>query len=280
MNELREMKNCRDNLNSEIKLTQLELANFETMLSSAETLQPEKSLEVQDQLNKRQKKLDSLNLQIHLINQKINRDENLLNRKALMEGYIIDIAYWMADELDLKAKQESLSVRLEEVRKQTHESLKNARQSETEAATAYAQAVAWGDTEGEKNANIEANKAAKNLITATEQHRRQQLIIAALESEIDIINQHISKTQQEQIKVEKTAMYLALSIFEDQWNEAAKLLVEAGGRLYATASITNQELPSLLKLDIPTRGDSFESWRYSDIANQARNYTTRELLAI
>lgn len=43
-----------------------------------------------------------------------------------------------------------------------------ARQAETDAATSYAQAVAWGDTEGEKNANVGAQKVAKNLATATE----------------------------------------------------------------------------------------------------------------
>ncbi len=66
-----------------------------------------------------------------------------------------------------------------------------ARQAETDAATAYAKAVAWGDTEGEKIASADAQKAAKNLTAAAEHDRRHGLIISALKQELATVDQYI-----------------------------------------------------------------------------------------
>lgn len=95
-----------------------------------------------------------------------------------------------------------------------------ARQAETDAATAYAQAVAWGDTEGEKNANTDAVKAAKNLATATEHNRRQQLIITALEQELTTVNQFITEAQEKHSAIERKALLLAHTVLEEKWNQA------------------------------------------------------------
>jgi vacuolar-type H+-ATPase subunit D/Vma8 len=89
-----------------------------------------------------------------------------------MAGYTDLMANWKADELELNEKRDSLSTRLAQIQQQAEEDMTKARQAETDAATAYAQAVAWGDTEGKKNANADAQKAAKNLATATEHNRR------------------------------------------------------------------------------------------------------------
>lgn len=89
-----------------------------------------------------------------------------------MAGYIADMENWKTDEEELRIKRQSLSDRLEQVRKQTQEDMADARQAETDAASAYARPVAWGDIEGEDTANKEAQKAAENLSTATELHRR------------------------------------------------------------------------------------------------------------
>jgi hypothetical protein len=40
---------------------------------------------------------------------------------------------------------------LKQIQQQANEDMAKARQAETDAATAYAQAVAWGDIEGEKS---------------------------------------------------------------------------------------------------------------------------------
>jgi chromosome segregation ATPase len=214
------------------------------------------------------------------LDQKLDRLEKLANRESLMEGYIADMANWMADELELNAKRQSLSTRLEEIRQQTQEEMASARQAETEAATAYAQAVAWGDVEGEKTANTDAQKAAKNLTAATEQHRRQLLIITALEQELATVDRYIEEAQQAHQKIEHTALRLAHDALEETWNEAAQTLLDVGGKLYAAARLIGRDPMSLMELDIPEQGENFGSWRWGELADRANQHRTRDLLAM
>jgi flagellar biosynthesis/type III secretory pathway protein FliH len=149
-----------------------------------------------------------------------------------MAGYTDSMANWKADELELNEKRDSLGTRLAQIQQQAEEDMTNARQAETDAATACAQAVDWGDTEGEKNANADAQKAAKNFATATEHNRRQHLIITALEQELAIVDQHITEAQREHQTIQKTAMSLARTVLEEQWNEQAQALMDLGGKLW------------------------------------------------
>ena len=166
------------------------------------------------------------------------------------------------------------------MRQQAQEEIASARQAETLAATAYAQAVAWGDVEGEKSASSDAQKAAKSLTAATEQHRRQLLIIAALEQELVIVDRHITEAQEEQQKIEKKALHLAHDVLEEQWNEAAKALLEVGGKLYAASRMINRDPVSLFKLDIPQQGESSGSWRWGDLADRASQHRLDDLLSM
>lgn len=215
-----------------------------------------------------------------MLDQKLVRREALADQESLMAGYIADMANWTADELELSSKRESLSTRLAEIRKQAHEDLTRARQAETEAATSYAQAVAWGDVEGEKTANSDAQKAAKNLSTATEQHRRQQLIITALELEMVIVDQHITEAQEEHKKIESKALHLAHDALEEKWNEAAQALLDVGGKLYAATRMIERDPISLFNLDIPEQGENFGSWKWGDLADRAGQYRTQDILTM
>lgn len=66
-----------------------------------------------------------------MLDQKLVRLESLADRESLMAGYIAEMANWVADELELNAKRESLTTRLEEVRKQSHEEIASARHAES-----------------------------------------------------------------------------------------------------------------------------------------------------
>ena len=79
---------------------------------------------------------------IETLDKKIHRRETLANHQGLMAGYIEAITTWKADEEELNQKRNSINTRLEQVRQQAHDDMAKARQAETEAATAYAQAVA------------------------------------------------------------------------------------------------------------------------------------------
>ena len=280
MNRIDQLKDARANKVIEMEALKKEIPPFESALHSEDVINTGRESDVRHEISSRKIKIDSIDHQIFQLDQTLDRLEKLANRESLMEGYITDMANWMADELELNAKRHSLSTRLEEIRQQTQEEMASARQAETLAATAYAQAVAWGDVDGEKAASTDAQKAAKNLTTATEQHRRQLLIITALEQELAIVDRHISEAQVEHQKIEETALRLAHNALEEAWNEAAQTLLDVGGKLYAAARMIGRDPVSLMKLDIPEQGENFGSWRWSELADRGRQHRTRDLLAM
>jgi flagellar biosynthesis/type III secretory pathway protein FliH len=280
MNRIEQLKDARANKVIEMEALKKEIPPFESALHSEDVINNGRESDVRHEISSRQIKIDSIDHQIFRLDQTLDRLEKLANRESLMEGYITDMANWMADELELNDKRQSLSTRLEEIRQQAQEEITSARQAETQAATAYAQAVAWGDVEGEKAASTDAQKAAKNLTTATEQHRRQLLIITALEHELAIVDRHISEAQVEHQKIEDTALRLAHNALEEAWNEAAQALLDVGGKLYAAARLIGRDPVSLMKLDIPEQGENFGSWRWSELADRGRQHRTRDLLSM
>ena len=167
-----------------------------------------------------------------------------------------------------------------QVRQQAHEDMAKARQAETEAATAYAQAVAWGDEEGEKNANNDAQKAAKHLTAAAEHHRRQQLIITALEQEIVTIDQHIAEAQKTRGDIEKQASRLANIVLEEQWNAAALALLEVGGKLWAARRLIYRDPVAMLTLNIPGQGENYGPWGWSDLSERSHQHSFEDVLAM
>lgn len=280
MNGIQELKDKRTKLVIEMEGIQKELPPFEAAIESAEVINQGRESDIRHEISSRKLKIDSINHQIFMLDKKLSRVEALANQQNLMAGYIAEMASWAADELDLNAKRESLSTRLDETQKQAQLEIASARTAETNAATAYAQSVAWGDVKGEKTAQADAQKAANNLATATEQHRRQQLIITALEQEIATIDRHITEAQEEHKKIEKTALHLAHDALEEKWNEAAQALLDVGGKLYAASILINRDAVSLFKLDIPMQGESFGSWNRDDLADRARQYSARNILSV
>nr|WP_242460972.1 chromosome segregation protein SMC [Pseudomonas sivasensis] len=225
------------------------------------------------------RRIDSRSFEIHRLNQKIERSEALANRESLAAGYISAMATWKADEIELNEKRNSIETRLQQVRQSDQEDMAKARQAETDAATAYAQAVAWGDVEGEKAANTEAQKAAKNLTAAAEHHRRQQLLITAVEQELVTIDLHITEAQKERTEIENKAAHLANTVLEEQWNEAAKTLLETGGKLWAARNLISRDPVALMKLDIPELGEHFGSWTWRELAARSHQHSLIDLLA-
>lgn len=280
MNGIQQLKDTRANLVIQVEALKAELPHFEAALHSEETISQGRESDVRHEISSRKIRIDSIDLQLFQLDQKLARREAFANRESLMATHIEDMANWMADELELNAKRQSLSTRLEEVRQQSQHDITNARQAETEAATAYAQAVAWGDVEGEKTASTDAQKAAKNLTAATEQHRRQQLIITALEQELATVDRYIEEAQQAHQKIQDTALRLAHDALEETWNETAQALLEVGGKLYAAARLIGRDPVSLMKLDIPEQGENFGSWRWSELADRGRQHCMRDLLSM
>lgn len=280
MNKLQEMKNHHEQLTIQLESLRSELAPLEAALECPQVIAQGCEREVRDQYNEKKRSFDSLDLQILTLSRKIYRRENLVNHESLMAGYFESMTTWKSDKEELQEKRSSISTRLEQVRQQAHDDMVKARQAETEAATAYAQAVAWGDVEGEKTANSDAEKAARKLCTATEHNRRQQLIITALEQELSGIDKYISEAQKEYEVVEKKASRLAYIVLEEKWNEAAKALLDVGGKLWAAQRLTNQESLALLKLNIPEQGENVWSWTSSDLVERSYKHTLQDVLSM
>lgn len=197
-----------------------------------------------------------------------------------MAGYIEAMDNWKADEQELNEKRQSLSTRLAQIQQQAVEDMAKARQAETDAATAYAQAVAWGDTEGEETANADAQKAAKNLTAAAEHNRRQHLIMAALEQELVTVDKYIAEAQEKHKGIERTALWLSQTVLEEQWNEAAKALFEVGGKLWANYNLLELDQVALMKLAVPEQGEDHGLWTWHELIDRSRQYSARDLVQL
>lgn len=272
------MKDRRDQLLSEAKRLHTELRPYEAALESEEPLGPDQKREIRDTYNDLKRQFDSRQFDADRLDQKINRRENVLNCDSLMAGYLEAMTNWKTDEQELNEKRQSLSTRLEQVRQQAIDDLTKARQAETDAATAYAQSVAWGDTEGEKNANGDALKAAKNLATATEQNRRQHLIINALEQELATVDRYIAEAQQEHQAIEKQALRLAHTVLEEKWNKAVETLLDVGDKLWASYRLIDRDQIALMRLVLPEQGENHGDWKSRDLAERSHKYTAHDVL--
>ncbi|KTB59122.1 chromosome segregation protein SMC [Pseudomonas viridiflava ICMP 13104] len=279
MNEIQELKDRREQLLKEADQLHTQLLPFEAALESEQSVAAQEH-ELRDKYNELKRRFDSRKHNADLLDQKINRRETLVNSQSLMAGYIEAMNTWKADEQELNEKRQSLSIRLEQIQQQAVEDMAKARQAETDAATAYAQAVAWGDTEGEKTANADAQKAAKNLATAAEHDRRQGLIISALKQELATVDQYIVEAQEKHKGIERDALWLSQTVLEEKWNEAAKALFEVGGRLWANYNLLGLDQVSLLKLAVPQEGETVGNWTWHELSGRARNYGAQDLLQL
>jgi hypothetical protein len=278
MTGIQEIKDKRDALLPELEKLEVELLPFEAALENPEGIDRDKQRAIRDEFNERKRRIDSIKFEIFRINQKLHRREAVVEQDTRIAGYISDMENWKADKEELLAKRQCLSVRLEHVRKQAQEDMSKARQAETEAASAYARAVAWGDEDGEKNANSDAQKAAKNLVAATEHNRRQQLIITALEEELVTVDKHVIEAEEEYKKLERSAVHVAHYALEEKWNAAAQQLLNVGAKLYAAGRFIGDDPVAFLKLDIPELGENHGSWQLRDMSARA-NHDVMDILA-
>lgn len=166
LDEIEKLKTYRDNHLSEAEKLYTEMFLLEAVLEGDEVMDDDREIEIRKQYNQLKIPYDSRQLHVSIFSNQIARREKLVNHETLMAGYTESMDNWKADEQELNEKRDSLSTRLKQIQQQANEDMAKARQAETDAATAYAQAVAWGDTEGEKKADADAQKHARNLATA------------------------------------------------------------------------------------------------------------------
>ena len=93
------------------------------------------------------------------------------------------------------------------------------------------------------------------------------------------IDLHITEAQKERAKIENQAAHLANTVLEEKWNEAAKELLETGGKLWAARSLISRDPVALMKLDIPEQGEHFGSWTWRELIDRSRQHSIIDLLA-
>lgn len=280
VDEINQLTAQRDQHLSDAEQHHAKMAPLEALLEGDDIIEADRLTAIRMEHSSLKVPYDANKHRAWLLDAKITRREQLLNHETLIAGYTDSMANWKADELELSEKRDSLSNRLAQIQQQAEEDMAKARQAETDAATAYAQAVAWGDTEGEKNANTDAQKAAKNLATATEHNRRQHLIITALEQELAIVDQHIAEAQKEHQTIQRTAISLVRTVLEEQWNEQAQALMELGGKLWTAQGMLGSEHLSLMKLVLPKEGEDFHSWNWRELADRSGQYSVQDILSL
>ena len=279
MNEIQELKDRREQTILEKEALERELVPYAAALEDHEVLQSLES-KLRYEITDKKRELGNRERDIETLDKKIHRRETLANHQSLMADYIEAITTWKTDEEDLNQKRSSINTRLDQVRQRAHEDMAKARQAETDAATAYAQAVAWGDVEGEKKANDDAQKAAKYLTSAAEHHRRQQLIITALEQEVVTIDLHIAEAQKTRGDIENQASRLANIVLEEQWNAAALALLEVGGKLWAARRLIYRDPVAMLTLNIPKQGENYGPWGWSALSERSHQHSFEDVLAM
>ncbi|UVL67550.1 hypothetical protein [Pseudomonas sp. B21-031] len=197
-----------------------------------------------------------------------------------MAEYKVTMNNWATDKVDLEGKRRVLSARLAETRSQSEKVIADARQAEEEAARAYAQAVAWSDVEGEKKAADDAQKAAKALSSAMEHQRRQGLMIAAMEQEIETIDAHIDEAAKEILKAERSAVIVALERLEEQWDTSVKALLDLGAKLYAAKRYMGREGMAFHRFHVSSQTESYTNWNDGDLAQMSHKYSPSQIIDI
>ncbi|WP_191831131.1 chromosome segregation protein SMC [Pseudomonas fluorescens] len=215
---------------------------------------------------------------ISVIDQSIAWIDRKANSIELMADYKEKMESWSLDKADLQGKRKTLSTRLEEVRAHNEHAITNARQAEEEAARAYAQAVAWGDADGEKTAAADVQKAAKVLATELEQQRRQGLIVTAMEQEIKLIDEHIEEAVREFEKIERSAVRLATERLQEEWDAAVQQLIATGAKLYAGKRYMGWEQNAFHDLKIRNELNSTIAWDWSELLKLSYQHGPQQII--
>ncbi|MGG5243083.1 hypothetical protein ACQZ2F_26445 [Pseudomonas lurida] len=179
----------------------------------------------------------------------------------------------------LERKKTHLSERFQTIKSEADQALEKAQQAERDAATSYAKSLASGDAEGEKLASGEMQKAAKQLATTDEQVRSQDLILSALQVELDALEVEINDARQRG-GVAKTATLSAIGFaLNEEWNAATEQLLAVGARILAVSYLKGGLGDALSGLEVPRFGPFHSRLERSDLATVARNISLEELLA-
>ncbi len=180
----------------------------------------------------------------------------------------------------LEKKKAYVTKRLQSIQSEADTALEKAQQAERNAATSYARSLANGDSEGEKAANDDMQKASKQLATTDEKVRRQDLVLNALQAELDALDTQLTAAQKGREDAKAAALDAVEFALREKWDAAAEQLAALGGRLVAISQQKGGIGDSLNRLKVPRFGPACSTLDLSDLTARAHTTSWEELFAV
>ncbi|NVZ38691.1 hypothetical protein HX786_11440 [Pseudomonas sp. 21615526] len=213
------------------------------------------------------------------IDRKVQHLERLEKIDQIKANAIQAMTNATAEVETLERKKAHLSERFQTIQSEADQALEKAQQAERDAATSYAKSLASDDSEGEKSASSEMQKAAKQLATTDEQVRRQDLILNALQVELDALETQITNARQRGDEAKAAALSAVGFALDEEWNAATEQLMALGARILAVSYQRGGMGDALSGLEVPRFGPFHSRLDHSDLVAVAHNISLEELLA-
>ena len=237
------------------------------------------SREAMEKLSSVKARIDGIPRELASIERKLQHLERLERIGQIKADAIQAMNDATAEVEALERKKAHLSERFQTIQSEADQALEKAQQAERDAATSYAKCLASGDAEGEKSATGEMQKAAKQLATTDEQVRRQDLILGALQVELDTLEAQITNARQRGDE-SKTAVLSAVGFaLDEEWNAVTEQLLAVGARILAVSYQKGGMGDGLSGLEVPRFGPFHSRLERADLAAVARKIPLEELLA-
>lgn len=237
------------------------------------------SREAMENLSSVKARIDAIPGELASIDRKLQHLERLEKIGQIKADAIQAMIDATAEVEALERKKSHLNERFQTIQSEADQALEKAQQAERDAATFYAKSLASGDTEGEKSASGEMQRAAKQLATTDEQVRRQDLILRALQVELDTLEAQISSARQRCNEAKATALSAIEFALNEDWNAATERLMALGARIVAVSYKKGGMGDALSGLTVPRFGPFQSRLDRSDLAAVAQNISLEEIFA-
>lgn len=122
-------------------------------------------------------------------------------------------------------------------------------------------------------------KAAKQLATTDELVRRQDLILGALQVELDTLETQITNARQRGAESKNAALSAVGFALDEEWNATTEQLLAVGARILAVSYQKGGIGDGFSVLEVPRFGPFHSRLERSDLAAVARNISLDDLLA-
>lgn len=234
----------------------------------------------EDKLSSAECRVRTISGELARIEQKLMHLDRLERVDQIKIGSIQAMSEAAAEFDALERTQAHLSERFQAIQSEAEQALEKAQQAERDAASLYARSLASGDSDGEKTAHSEIQKAAKQLATTDELVRRQELILAALQTELDSIETQISNARQRGDEAKKSALNAVGFALDEEWNAATEQLITVGARILAASYQKGGMGDALSGLKVPRFGPFHSTLDRSNLAKAARDISLADLLTV